>query len=152
MEFISLKTPTMTEIDGFKEIDGTNTLFLDLYEVYNPMSFNIYLKVLTLPNGEIPTQLFINIADVGFTIIKHECYTLYNRRCFPNFNKITSYLYRSLGSIYICTIYYDDLKFIIYIDDEYPGLKCWGSKAYSCLNRAGISVGGKYEHIFYGYP
>jgi hypothetical protein len=64
MEFISLKTPTMTEIDGFKEIDGTNTLFLNLYEVYNPMSFNIYLKVLTLPNGEIPTQLFINIADV----------------------------------------------------------------------------------------
>lgn len=160
---------TNSKIDGFKEIDdATDTLFLKLATSFTFIDATTQTKIVTqsirfkirvLPNGAIPTQSFLEIANVGCSVIHdmspEKRYHLLLRDIGPNECRVLSYLFRRIGgSIYICTIAairkLTKIILIIFIDDEYPGLVCWGNQANICLTRAGYSVGGKFTHIFYG--
>jgi hypothetical protein len=102
-------------------------------------------------------QLYI--AKIGVTIIKslprHQKDQFFNLNIDHNC-QILSYLFSNGGKIYICTIAAllqpNSMSCLcLFIDDNYPGLHCWGDKANEYLGNIGYHVQGNYIHFFFDY-
>ncbi len=156
-------------ISNFYELDGTNSLFCRMktnYEFRNPDDTtdiwncsNVKVKLLHKPNGYVPTSTDLEPFNLALDRVLTSTAMNPNQRYKKLITlqqgcaKAVAFLVD--GTSYIVTVAVvnrgSHRHLIVFVDDEYPGKACWGSKAKDALDFAGDRVGGNFDMLFHDY-